>query len=38
MATGFQVTFDANDPARLAEFWAQALGYVSSRSSSGRSW
>jgi hypothetical protein len=24
----FQVTFDANDPARLAEFWALALGYV----------
>ena len=24
----FQVTFDANDPARLAEFWAAALGYV----------
>ena len=28
MATGFQVTFDANDPARLADFWATALGYV----------
>ena len=28
MAIGFQVTFDANDPARLAEFWADALGYV----------
>lgn len=28
MATGFQVTFDAHDPARLAEFWANALGYV----------
>lgn len=26
MATGFQVTFDAHDPARLAEFWANALG------------
>lgn len=24
----FQVTFDANDPARLAEFWIEALGYV----------
>lgn len=23
----FQVTFDANDPARLADFWALALGY-----------
>lgn len=27
MATSFQVTFDANDPARLAEFWTEALGY-----------
>ena len=25
---GFQVTFDANDPARLAEFWTEALGYI----------
>ncbi len=24
----FQVTFDAADPAALAEFWAAALGYV----------
>jgi hypothetical protein len=23
----FQVTFDANDPALLADFWALALGY-----------
>jgi hypothetical protein len=23
-----QIVFDANDPARLADFWAQALGYV----------
>ncbi len=28
MSTRFQVSFDANDPARLAEFWAVALGYV----------
>ncbi len=28
MATQIQVTFDCADPARLAEFWAQALGYV----------
>jgi hypothetical protein len=28
MAREFQVTFDAADPAALAEFWAQALGYV----------
>lgn len=28
MAIGVQVTFDAHDPARLAEFWALALGYV----------
>ena len=28
MATGFQVTFDANDTAALAAFWAAALGYV----------
>lgn len=24
----FQVTFDANDPARLSEFWCAALGYI----------
>ena len=24
----FQVTFDASDPARLADFWASALGYI----------
>jgi hypothetical protein len=28
MSTSFQVTFDAADPARLATFWAVALGYV----------
>lgn len=28
MAHRFQVTFDANDPALLAEFWTQALGYI----------
>ncbi|GIL26153.1 glyoxalase [Actinocatenispora comari] len=28
MAHQVQVTFDAADPARLAEFWALALGYV----------
>jgi len=28
MTTGFQVTFDAADPVKLAEFWSQALGYV----------
>ena len=28
MAPGFQVTFDANDPAGLAEFWSLALGYI----------
>lgn len=27
-AARFQVTFDAAEPARLAEFWAEALGYV----------
>jgi hypothetical protein len=27
MATKVQVVFDAADPARLAEFWAAALGY-----------
>lgn len=26
-ALEFQVTFDAHDPGRLAEFWAEALGY-----------
>jgi hypothetical protein len=24
----WQLTFDANDPSRLAEFWAKALGYL----------
>ncbi len=28
MSYGFQVTFDAADPMRLAEFWALALGYI----------
>ncbi|MGO3152821.1 MAG: VOC family protein [Galactobacter sp.] len=28
MATTIQVTFDCHDPALLARFWAQALGYV----------
>ena len=28
MANGFQVTFDAHDPAALAEFWAGALDYI----------
>lgn len=28
MGLGFQVTFDAHDPARLAEFWEVALDYV----------
>ena len=27
MAREFQVTFDSADPAALAEFWAEALGY-----------
>lgn len=27
MALAFQVTFDCADPAALASFWAQALGY-----------
>jgi hypothetical protein len=27
MATGIQVVIDCADPARLAEFWAAALGY-----------
>jgi hypothetical protein len=27
MAYGFQVVFDCSDPARLAAFWASALGY-----------
>ena len=27
MARSFQITFDAEDPARLAEFWMLALGY-----------
>ena len=28
MATPNQIVFDAGDPARLADFWALALGYV----------
>jgi hypothetical protein len=28
MAYGVQVTFDCAEPARLAAFWASALGYV----------
>ena len=28
MATPIQVVIDCGDPARLAEFWAAALGYV----------
>ena len=28
MATPIQIVFDAADPATLADFWAQALGYV----------
>ncbi|PWK82018.1 hypothetical protein C8D88_115134 [Lentzea atacamensis] len=28
MAIGIQVTMDAADPGKLAEFWAEALGYV----------
>lgn len=28
MSIPIQVTFDAADPARLAEFWAEALGYI----------
>jgi Glyoxalase-like domain len=28
MATGVQVVFDCADPARLAEFWAEALHYT----------
>jgi Glyoxalase-like domain len=27
MSIGFQVTFDAADPQRLAAFWREALGY-----------
>jgi hypothetical protein len=28
MATGVQVVIDCADPAKLAPFWAEALGYV----------
>ncbi len=28
MAHSFQVTFDADDPARLGDFWIAALGYI----------
>ncbi len=28
MSNTFQVTFDAIDPASLAEFWIEALGYI----------
>jgi len=27
MSRSFQVTFDANDTAKLADFWLEALGY-----------
>ena len=27
MATGIQIVFDCADPARLAQFWAEVLGY-----------
>ena len=27
MTVGIQVTFDATEPGKLAEFWALALGY-----------
>lgn len=39
MGIGFQVVFDAADPARLAAFWARALGYVEQPPPAGfRSW
>jgi len=28
MAVGIQIVFDANDPTKLADFWAIALGYI----------
>jgi hypothetical protein len=28
MTVGFQVTFDAAEPERLARFWAEVLGYI----------
>lgn len=28
MGRGIQIVFDAHDPARLGDFWADALGYV----------
>ena len=28
MAREVQITFDCGDPAALAEFWAEVLGYV----------
>jgi hypothetical protein len=28
MSVGFQVTFDADDPKRVGQFWAAVLGYV----------
>ena len=28
MAKGIQIVFDAHDPAALARFWAEALGYI----------
>jgi hypothetical protein len=28
MTVGFQVSFDAHDPKRLALFWVQVLGYI----------
>ena len=28
MGTGIQIVFDAGDPARLADFWTAAIGYI----------
>jgi hypothetical protein len=28
LTAGIQIVFDANDPATLADFWCEALGYV----------
>jgi hypothetical protein len=34
----WQLTIDANDPARLARFWKQALGYQSAPPESATTW
>jgi hypothetical protein len=38
MAIGVQVTFDCADPARVAKFWGELLGYIEPPPPEGESW